>query len=508
MNQFSLLRSRAGVSRSELAIELGIPEDTVNSWESGQSSVPNHVMRSLGLIASFVDEVPSEPCPSDIPLVSLAEPVQQGFPWAEVKPQISKEAARTGAFTDNMKLPVHRWFRYSAGFSAAWVAGLLSERRGKGKDDLVLDPFAGSGTALLAARSVGVPSAGAEQHPFVHRIACAKLRSIDDATEFVYRAERVLAEAKRNERSDLCEPELLQRCYTPEGLTRLVALREAVAAQGSEGSVGCELLWLSLTSILRECSSVGTAQWQYVLPNKSKAKVVDPYVAFSRRVALIRADLAAVRDQGTSSASIRLERDDARTLGRFADLREQVTFVITSPPYPNNYDYADATRLEMTFWGEVASWGDLHRAVRQELVCSCSQHSTADRLRLEDLLANSVLEPIVDELREVTEDLAEVRESKGGKKTYHTMVAAYFVDLAKVWRALRPLCAEGADICFVVGDSAPYGVHVPVEHWLGKLAVAAGFREPHFEKIRDRNTKWKNRKHRVPLKEGSLWLKV
>ena len=28
--------------------------------------------------------------------------------------------ARSGSFVDNMRLPIHRWFRYSAGFSAAW----------------------------------------------------------------------------------------------------------------------------------------------------------------------------------------------------------------------------------------------------------------------------------------------------------------------------------------------------------------------------------------------------
>ncbi|MFM9264885.1 hypothetical protein [Tychonema sp. BBK16] len=46
-------------------------------------------------------------------------------------------------------------------------------------------------------------------------------------------------------------------------------------------------------------------------------------------------------------------RSDARTcLGvpddDFADL------IITSPPYANNYDYADATRLEMCFVGEIS----------------------------------------------------------------------------------------------------------------------------------------------------------
>jgi hypothetical protein len=48
---------------------------------------------------------------------------------------------------------------------------------------------------------------------------------------------------------------------------------------------------------------------------------------------------------------------------------------------------------------------------------------------------------------------------------------------------------------------------VPVIDWLGCLAVAAGFHDFHFERTRDRNVKWKNRKHRVPLCEGRLWVK-
>lgn len=58
-----------------------------------------------------------------------------------------------------------------------------------------------------------------------------------------------------------------------------------------------------------------------------------------------------------------------------------------------------------------------------------------------------------------------------------------------------------------MGDSAPYGVHVPVERWLGELAIAAGFEDYSFEKTRDRNVKWENRKHKVPLHEGCLWVK-
>ncbi|SRR5258708_5483850 len=48
----------------------------------------------------------------------------------EVRPAL-EVVGHTSNFLDNMRLPVHRWFRYSAGFSAEWVKWLLSERDGR-----------------------------------------------------------------------------------------------------------------------------------------------------------------------------------------------------------------------------------------------------------------------------------------------------------------------------------------------------------------------------------------
>jgi len=36
-------------------------------------------------------------------------------------------------FSDNMSLPIHRWYRFSAGFSAQWVRELLQKEKKHGK---------------------------------------------------------------------------------------------------------------------------------------------------------------------------------------------------------------------------------------------------------------------------------------------------------------------------------------------------------------------------------------
>ena len=61
-----------------------------------------------------------------------------------------------------------------AGFSASWVETVIGKALERGSAT-VFDPFAGAGTTLLAAEKMGVECLGVEAHPFVARIASAKL---------------------------------------------------------------------------------------------------------------------------------------------------------------------------------------------------------------------------------------------------------------------------------------------------------------------------------------------
>ncbi|OPY72636.1 MAG: DNA methylase [Syntrophorhabdus sp. PtaU1.Bin058] len=419
----------------------------------------------------------------------------------DMKTRSDVKVSRSGTFLDNMALPIHRWFRYSAGFAAQWVEQVLAGW-GITKEQIVLDPFAGSGTVSVVCDTMGIPSIGVEAHSLVSRILKAKLLWPTPPQHVVEFASKVLKRAQNERPHTTTFPPLLERSYEPKALASLNALKSSWLSLRDE-SPESELVWLALTAILRSTSTAGTAQWQYILPNKTKKHIIEPFFAFQQQIRIIKADLRWMQARADRSCAD-IIAGDARAFAGIVS--RKVDAVITSPPYANNYDYADALRLEMTFWGDVNGWGDIHHAVRRHLIVSSSQHSSRERLLLEDLLALEAVAPIRSELAQVVHELAAVRENHGGKKHYHTMIAAYCRDISLTLQQLQRVCKPGSRMCWVIGDSAPYGVYCPIERWIAELAIAAGFKNYSFDKLRDRNIKWKNRKHRVPLKEGLLWI--
>ncbi len=407
----------------------------------------------------------------------------------------------SSTFASNLRLPIHRWFRFSAGFSASWAREVIQAEYREGRER-VLDPFAGSGTVLLEAQRAGVQSVGIEAHPFIHRVAQAKLYWREDPAQLLKFGLSILEKAQKNSFGPAIYPKLIHKCFPSEVLCQLHALLRAWESEQDAGPLA-ELSWLALISILRDCSPVGTAQWQYVLPKKKKVRILEPFQAYHMRLQMFCFDMYSRRSIEAGPNPI-LHLDDARVCSDLDD--SSIDLVITSPPYANNYDYADATRLEMTFLGQVCGWGDLQDSVRKHLICSCTQHVSSLRGKLAAMLEDPYLTAIRKEIGPVAQRMATEKLSRGGKKDYDLMICAYFSDMSRVWHALRRITSPHSLVCFVVGDSAPYGIHVPVETWLGELALSAGFRSFRFEKTRDRNVKWKNRKHRVPLQEGRLWV--
>ncbi len=129
-------------------------------------------------------------------------------------------------FIDNVSLPVHRWFKFSAGFSALWVSELLQRERANGRLR-VIDPFVGSGTVAIEADKNGLESIGLEAQPFIYRIANAKSLWNANREELKTFGLSVLNKAKRMKGIKSKYGSLINRCFEQNTLEKLDHIKEA-----------------------------------------------------------------------------------------------------------------------------------------------------------------------------------------------------------------------------------------------------------------------------------------
>ena len=144
---------------------------------------------------------------------------------------------------------------------------------------------------MLHAAS-GNESYGVDGHPFIARIAKAKnlwhldhYDYLEACNEVINTSNKIKAVTSRYDESNL-----LGKCYDFETLTALDNIKKAYENL-SDGNPIWELVRLNITSILRVCSKVGTAQWQYILPSKAKSKVLNAKNAFLDKADLMAADM-------------------------------------------------------------------------------------------------------------------------------------------------------------------------------------------------------------------------
>ena len=413
-----------------------------------------------------------------------------------------------GSFKDSLRAPIHRWFTYPAGYSYKLVESKIREYA-LDESHTIMDPFVGTGTTSISAKAAGVNSVGIEAHPFVYWIAKTKLHSDHDFNEleedFTIIQRRAKGIYPKIAKCDGVWPALVYKCFSEKNLRQLLALRVAILDHDCPPERR-DFFKVALTATLRDVTSAG-AGWPYIAPSKHGKRIVqrDALVEFNKRVNLMVNDLHEFSISDAPQSQHLLYNGDAREIENYSD-HNSMDMVLTSPPYLNNYDYADRTRLETYFWGIYDSWGEITREVRDHLMVAATTQIRRNQMAELRLCPNirKLSDAIYDELQVIVHDLSKLRLVKGGKKSYDIMVAGYFEDMLKVIRGVYHALKPGQPFILVLGDSAPYGVHVRTDELIGEMALATGFSGFDVQIIRTRGDKWagNSQRHKVPLRES------
>ena len=250
--------------------------------------------------------------------------------WANRSNQLrSPRAIKTG------------WFhRYPARFGGTATARLFQgaqDRLGHAPR-LILDPYAGSGTTLAAARYLGIPSVGLDLSPLAVLIMRVRLSPPSDLTAALDLAEH-WHESDWAPEPVASELTSWLGARNSEYLGRYLAMLRSV----KDDRTG-DFLRLTLSQALRSSSS-----W---LAGSIKPQRDPDRVPTSLPLSIRRSARAIAKD---CRLELSFEPSPVRALlgdaGKLPLETEAVEAVLTSPPYFVSYDYFDVHRLTFLAFG-------------------------------------------------------------------------------------------------------------------------------------------------------------
>ena len=360
--------------------------------------------------------------------------------WATPKPLAAK--------------PIHRWYAFPHSFASELVHALIDEW-GLTSKDHILDPFAGAGTTLLAAKERGIPATGYDLSPLAVLVSEVKIGNYnaDRLWDLWSQIRRLVDPTHRNPLSTEY-PELVRKALPGELLNVFDAIQYAIEGLATTCAERSFFRLALLSTVRQHSRAVADGGWLRWVERRSSPE--QALADFGKRVELMLGDLEESRMHMQGEPRWNVRTADARTL---PDPGSTYTAVITSPPYPNRHDYTRVFGVELMF--AFLDWEQTRRLRYQSFHSHPEAHP--ERPDTSNYLAPRRLTQLLAELQRHDEDPRVLR-----------MIEGYFLDLYLVLCEIRRVCKLGARIAFVVGNVQYHGTPLPVDELAAEIAEQAG----------------------------------
>ncbi len=391
----------------------------------------------------------------------------------------------------------HDWYRFVLSFPPHLVRDYV-RRFGLDRDQTLLDPFCGTGTTLVEAKKLGVPSLGLEAVRLSRHAAGTKVDWSPDPDGLEAHARLIADKASSMLAADGISDEpmhrpppgvalrslpaseaklLLRNSISPLPLHKTLVLRDALEADDDPSFAAHERLALARilpveVGNLRFGPEVGVGRI------KQDARVVSRWLSC---VLSMCDDLRSLHHLNHTPASAIY--GDARAVDSHIP-PESIDAVITSPPYPNEKDYSRTVRLESVILGMLHDKSEL-QAMKKGLLRSNTRGVYRNDNDDEWVVDSSRVTRLSDEIEARRIALG---KNSGFERTYHRVTKLYFGGMARHFESLARVLRPGARLAYVVGDQASYlRVMIRTGQILADIAEKAGYEVVGIDLFRTRH---------------------
>ena len=414
--------------------------------------------------------------------------------------------ANIGSAKDNMKSAIHNWYKFTAGFSYKFVDLIVDNM--DTVPNCIYEPFAGCGTTLVAAQKKGISSIGNESQKLMCDVIKAKLNwdiNVDTYNKYMHQILHYVKVHNNIDILDLHCHELLEGLYDKATLKELYLIRDAVRLLNDEKY---ELFFnLAISQTLHK-SAIHPIAVPYIVRSKKQVNCGHALDKFQSITKQMLEDLSTVPHNNRLA---KVYNADSRKRNNYIS-DSCCDLCITSPPYLNNLDYGEVSKVHTHFFELTTNWRDITEKVRHNLVTGATTHYKDADFDIDTFCTSEFAvsnQSLMQELKDLFYNIHKNSKERKGKKSFHILMMHYFEDMYYVLKEMYRVLAPNSKAYLILGDSAPYGVYVPTTRILGEISQSLGFGDYEIYKIRERGNKWKNLKnrHSIELSENILILR-
>lgn len=222
------------------------------------------------------------------------------------------------------------------------------------QDEIVLDPFCGSGTVLLEARVAHRQSFGVDLNPLGLRLSEVKCRAMDDdaRARFLETATEIREKSEERVRSRTASraplPKSEVHWYDGHVLRELAGLWEEInAVEREDDRFAFEIVLSSL--VVKFSRQTSDTNDEPAIKRIRKGLASEFFLRKCEE--LVERWYALFQDLAEDSTPPRLFHGDARNLAQLMPRGVKANFVLTSPPYGGTYDYYEHHRRRFAWLG-------------------------------------------------------------------------------------------------------------------------------------------------------------
>ncbi len=397
---------------------------------------------------------------------------------------------RLVSFQANKTKPYYRWYKYKEAFSADLVDYLFSKY--PVKKGIILDPFAGAGTALFACSDLGYDSEGIELLPIGQQIIIANnvVRTVNKE-KLISVLEKWITIKPWNNNGEIQEFKILritQGAYPEETHFKIGRYLYEIEQEQTEIK---EILLLALLSILESISYTRKdgqyLRWDYRAGRSNgkskfyKGRILSFDEAILAKLYEIIDDIKNIHVQKDIFSYDQKKVKGKVTLlpGSCLDILPHIksnyyTGIITSPPYCNRYDYTRTYALEHA----VLGIDEKKLTYLRQAMLSCTVENKAKELI--KINKNWQYAISICDNNKLLQSILMFLDFKKQKKELNNngivrMVRGYFYEMACVIQECYRILKSGG-IMFMVNDNVRYaGIAISVDTILSKIAEDIGF---------------------------------